>query len=201
LPGQCVITREIAVAEGVFAPGHLGELTQIVPFEMVDAVLAECGAAQRRLRKLPARVVVYLLLAAALFGECGYAAVWARLTAALGALSLPPVTATGLWHARTRLGARPLRALFDLLRGPAAAIRTAGARWAGMLVVAIDGTSLDVADAPAGPGLFLQRVPGKVAGTGAELLASARPTLLAAKRASDQVVQPASISSGNAVIQ
>jgi hypothetical protein len=81
LPGQCVITREIAVAEGVFAPGHLGELTQIVPFEMVDAALAECGAAQRRLRKLPARVVIYLLLAAALFEECGYAAVWARHTA------------------------------------------------------------------------------------------------------------------------
>jgi Insertion element 4 transposase N-terminal len=38
----------------------LGELTQIVPFEMVDAALAECGAVQQRLRKLPARVVVYL---------------------------------------------------------------------------------------------------------------------------------------------
>ena len=58
LPGQCVITREIAVAEGVFAPGHLGELTQIMPFERVDAVLAECGATQRRLRKLPAIVEV-----------------------------------------------------------------------------------------------------------------------------------------------
>ena len=34
---QCVITREVTVAAGVFAPGHLGELTQIVPFEMVDA--------------------------------------------------------------------------------------------------------------------------------------------------------------------
>jgi Insertion element 4 transposase N-terminal len=74
------------VADGVFAPGHLGELTQIVPFEMADAVLAGCGAAQRRLRKLPARVVVYLLLAAALFEECGYLAVWSRLTAALGDL-------------------------------------------------------------------------------------------------------------------
>ena len=134
------------MAEGVFAPGHLGELTQIVPFEMVDAVLEECGAVQRRLRKLPARVVVYLLLAAALFEECGYLAVWARLTAGLGALPLPTVTATALWHARARLGARPLQALFDLLRGPASAIGTAGARWAGMLVVAIDGTYLDVAD-------------------------------------------------------
>ncbi|MFF5393314.1 hypothetical protein ACFY5H_34270 [Streptomyces sp. NPDC013012] len=44
LSGQCVITREIAVAEGVYAPGHLGELTQIVPFDMVDTVLAECAA-------------------------------------------------------------------------------------------------------------------------------------------------------------
>ncbi|MFD0231871.1 transposase domain-containing protein [Streptomyces decoyicus] len=60
LSGQCVISRETAVAEGVLAPGHLGELTQIVPFEMVDEVLAECGATQQRLRKLPARVVVYL---------------------------------------------------------------------------------------------------------------------------------------------
>ncbi|MEV0535548.1 transposase domain-containing protein [Kitasatospora sp. NPDC050463] len=58
------------MAEGVFAPGHLGELTQIVPFEMVDDVLAECGAVQLRRRKLPARVVVYLLLGAALFEEC-----------------------------------------------------------------------------------------------------------------------------------
>jgi hypothetical protein len=116
---------------------------------MVDAVLAECGAAQRRLRKLPARVVVYLLLAATLFEECGYLAVRARLTAALGSLPLPGITATGLWHARARLGARPLRALFDLLRGPATAIRTAGARWAGLLVVAIDGTCLDVPDDPA----------------------------------------------------
>jgi hypothetical protein len=100
-------------------------------------------------RKLPARVAVYLLLAGALFEECGYLAVWARLTAALGSLPLPQITATGLWHARARLGVRPLRALFDLLRGPAAAIRTTGARWAGLLVVAIDGTCLDVPDDPA----------------------------------------------------
>ncbi|WP_327153289.1 transposase domain-containing protein [Streptomyces tubercidicus] len=149
LSGQCVITREVAVAEGVFAAGHLGELTQIVPFEMVDAALGECGAIQQRLRKLPARVVVYLLLAAALFEECGYRAVWGKLTSALGSLPIPTVTATALWHARARLGVRPVRALFDLLRGPASAIRTAGSRWADLLVVAIDGTYLDVPDDPA----------------------------------------------------
>jgi transposase IS4-like protein len=56
LLAQSVITRRMVVAGGVFAPGHLGELTRIIPFEMVDAVLAECGAAQRRLRKLPVRI-------------------------------------------------------------------------------------------------------------------------------------------------
>jgi Insertion element 4 transposase N-terminal len=43
-----------------------------VPFEIVDAALAETGAVQAPVRMLPSRVVVYLLLAAALFAECGY---------------------------------------------------------------------------------------------------------------------------------
>jgi hypothetical protein len=127
----------------VFAPGHLGELTQIVPFEMVDAVLDHTGAAQVRVRKLPARVVVYLLLAAALFEDLGYPAVWRKLAGPAATVS-----ATGLWQARARLGTGPLRALFDLLRGPATTALTGGAHFAGMLVVAIDGTYLDAPDTP-----------------------------------------------------
>jgi Insertion element 4 transposase N-terminal len=66
LDSQSVITRTIPVAGGVFVPGHLGELTQIVPFEMVDEVLAQTKATQQRIRTLPSRVVMYLLLAAGL---------------------------------------------------------------------------------------------------------------------------------------
>ena len=142
---QSVITRQIVVAGGVFAPGHLGELTRIIPFEMVDAVLADCGAMQRRVRKLPARVVVYLLLAAALFEPIGYLAVWRKLTGALDGTAVK-VTGAALWQARTRLGPAPLRALFELLSGPAAAPRTSGSWWRGLLVCAIDGTTLDVPD-------------------------------------------------------
>ncbi len=115
---------------------------------MVDAALAETGAVQQRLRKIPARVVIYLLLAAALFEDCGYPAVWRKLTAALEAIPVVKITGTALWDARTRLGVRPMRALFDLLRGPATAIRTNGARCKGLLTVAIDGTYLDVPDSP-----------------------------------------------------
>src|SRR5918993_4005621 len=81
---DCVIRRVVRVAAGAFAPGHIGELTRIVPFEMVDAVLAETGAQQQRVRDLPSRVVVYLLLGAALFADLGYGQVWARMIAGLG---------------------------------------------------------------------------------------------------------------------
>jgi transposase len=46
-------TRVVTVAAGVYAPGHLGELTQYLPFELVDDVLAATGTVQRRLRELP----------------------------------------------------------------------------------------------------------------------------------------------------
>ena len=103
LEDQCVITRTVTVAAGVFAPGHLGELTQIVPFEMVDQALA--ATAQARVRVLPSRVVVYLLLAGCLFAELGYRQVWHKLTAGLGALAVASPSDNALWQARARLGA------------------------------------------------------------------------------------------------
>ncbi|MDH6126831.1 transposase domain-containing protein [Kitasatospora sp. GP82] len=45
------------------APGHPGELTRIVPFEMVDAALAECGSVQQRIRKLPAHQLIRTAIA------------------------------------------------------------------------------------------------------------------------------------------
>src|SRR3954464_6192684 len=100
----CRVVHEVTVAGGRFAPGHLGELTRIVPFEMVDAVLASTGRVQRRVRDLPSRVVVYLLLAAALFEECGYRQVWARLVAALDRLPVATPSASALAGAPPRAG-------------------------------------------------------------------------------------------------
>lgn len=145
-PALQTITTTARVASGVFAPGHLGELTRIVPFEMVDEALAASGAAGRRVRLLPARVAVYLLLAGCLFAELGYRQVWHKLTAGLASLPVASPSDNALWQARARLGAAPLRALFDLLRGPAATRRAAGLRWYGLLVCAIDGTTMTVPD-------------------------------------------------------
>src|SRR4051812_37202072 len=103
----CRVVHEVTVAGGRFAPGHLGELTRIVPFEMVDAVLASTGRVQRRVRDLPSRVVVYLLLAAALFEECGYRQVWARLGAPPGPLPVGTPSASAPAAPRPRGGGAP----------------------------------------------------------------------------------------------
>jgi hypothetical protein len=164
-----IITRTVTVAPGRFAPGHLGELTQQVPFEMVDAVLAQTDRVQSRIRDLPARVVVYLLLAGCLFAELGYVQVWQRLTAGLDGLQLATPTASALTHARRRLGPAPLRALFGLLCGPAPVAAASGVRVGGLLVCAIDGTTLPVADTPANHGLYTTQ-PGHHGGSGYPLL-------------------------------
>jgi len=160
---QSAITRTVTVAAGRFAPGHLGELTQQMPFELVDAVLADTRSVQRRVRDLPARVVVYLLLAGGLFAELGYRQVWHRLVAGLDGLDVPAPTGAALTQARRRLGPAPLRALFDLLRGPAAT--TAGpVRWQGLLVCAIDGTIISVPDSPANLTMFTKQRGGPCGG-------------------------------------
>ena len=166
---QSVIHRTITVAPGRFAPGHLGELTQQVPFELVDAALAATGRTQSRLRALPARVVVYLLVAGCLFAELGYGQVWQRLCAGLDGLPLATPTASALTQARRRLGPAPLRALFELLAGPAPVATLSGVRVGGLLVCAIDGTTLSVADTPANHGAFTTQ-PGNHGGSGYPLL-------------------------------
>jgi hypothetical protein len=163
---QSVIARAVTVAGGRFAPGHLGELTQQVPFEMVDAVLEETCRVQRRVRVLPSRVVVYLLLAGCLFAELGYTQVWHRVAAGLGGLPAAVPAASAMTQARRRLGPGPLRELFFLLRGPS----PGGARWRGLLAVAIDGTIMTVADSEANLAVYCRQRGGPNGASGYPML-------------------------------
>jgi Insertion element 4 transposase N-terminal len=47
------VTRSVTAAAGVYAPGHVGELTPYLPFELVDDVLSQTKTVQRRLRICP----------------------------------------------------------------------------------------------------------------------------------------------------
>ena len=132
------ITTTITVAAGVFAPGHLGELTRIVPFELADAVLEQTRTRERRLRMLPSRVGLYFVLAMGLFPGRGYAGVWAELSAGLGGQA-PPPSARALRDLRRRLGPAPLKALSEVLAGPLGRPSTPGARFGRYRTVAFDG--------------------------------------------------------------
>jgi hypothetical protein len=134
-------TTTVTVAAGVFAPGHLGELTWQVPFELADAVLEETGRRERRLRVLPSRVGIYFVLALGLFPGLGYPKVWAKLTAALAGQGVRCPSVKALRDLRRRLGAAPLKALFEVLAGPVAQPSTSGIGFGRYRTVAFDGCS------------------------------------------------------------
>lgn len=139
--------RPITAAAGVYAPGHIGELTQYLPFELVDDVLSETKTVQRRLRDLPSRVGVYFVLALVLFPRLGYARVWQKLTAGLIGLDLPSPSEKALRDLRRRLGPAPFKALFEIVAGPLGQPHTPGVCYRGMRTVAFDGcNSLRVPD-------------------------------------------------------
>lgn len=105
-PAATTLTRRITAAPGVFAPGHLGELTRYLPFELVDDVLVQTRTVQQRLRMLPSRTGVYFVLALALFPGIGYQRVWTKLCAGLSGLAgltASPVSISHpLWRRRCR---------------------------------------------------------------------------------------------------
>ena len=101
------VLRPVTVAAGAFAPGHLGELTRYLPFELVDDVLESTGAVQKRMRALPSRVGMYFVLAMTLFPGIGYLKVWGKMTAALEGLGLARPSEKALRDLRRRLGPAP----------------------------------------------------------------------------------------------
>jgi hypothetical protein len=141
------VTRSVTVAAGVFAPGHLGELTQYLPFELVDDVLEQTRTVQRRLRELPSRVGMYFVLALGMYPRLGYARVWGKLTAGLASLDVPCPSEKALRDLRRRLGPAPVKALFEVVAGPLGQPRAPGVCFAGLRTVAFDGlNSLKVPD-------------------------------------------------------
>lgn len=115
-------------------------------FALVDAVLEESGRREKRLRLLPSRVVVYFVLALALFEHCSYRTVWSKLTAALTPLARVRPAVSSLTRARRRVGAAPLRRLFETLAGPLARLGQTGSFYRGLRTVAVDGTLLHTPD-------------------------------------------------------
>lgn len=130
----------------------IGVLAKVFPPELVDRVIDEAGVREQRKRTLPARVVVYLLLAMVLFFQSGYGEVWNKLVRGLewarqfrvrAAVGMQPSPAA-VTLARRRLGWQVMARLLDAVAGPLAGERQETTCVAGMRLVAVDGMCLDV---------------------------------------------------------
>jgi hypothetical protein len=150
----------------------IGVLTRVFPPELVDRVVGEAGRVEQRHRLLPARVVVYYVLAMALFADASYEEVMRALVEGLawasGWRQVWEVPAKGsIFKARSRLGREPLRLLFEAVAGPLASEATRGAFYRRWRLMSLDGTCLDVADTPANEEEFGRPGTGRGQGVGA----------------------------------
>lgn len=133
----------------------LGVLASRVPRDAVDDAVAAAGKeARRRGGKLPPHVVVYLVMALALFADEDYEEVVERLTGALRSWGSwdqrwEPPTKGAVTQARQRLGPEPMAELFSQVAEPVAGLEAGGAFLGPWRLMSVDGTELDVPDTPA----------------------------------------------------
>ena len=129
----------------------LGVLASSVPRDVVDDAVAATGKGARRAGgKLPPQVMVYLVMALALFADDDYEEVAARLAEALrgwgpGDQVWDP-TPGGITQARQRLGPEPVAEVFSQVAVPVADLDTIGAFLGPWRLMSVDGMEWDVPD-------------------------------------------------------
>jgi Insertion element 4 transposase N-terminal/Transposase DDE domain len=129
----------------------LGVVARTFPLDKIRAVLLATGKESLRQRDLPAHVVVYYVIALALYMQSSYREVLRCLLEGIQWLAEPSAALnvagnSAISQARTRLGWEPLRQLHDEVVRPVAVAATKGAWYRAWRLVSIDGSTLDVAD-------------------------------------------------------
>jgi hypothetical protein len=129
----------------------LGVIARFFPLEKVRGVLERTGRTSVRERDLPAHVVVYYVIALALYMRSSYREVLRCLVEGVQWLLDPSSTVkvagkSGISQARSRLGVEPVKALYEAVVTPMAERRTKGAWYRDWRLVSLDGSTLDVAD-------------------------------------------------------
>lgn len=149
------------IPEGTRLTDHisLGVIAKTFPLPLIRQVLAESGKASLRERALPAHVMVYYVIALALYRQASCREVLRCLLEGVCWLfgSLVPVrvaSKSGISQARSRLGWTPLRKLYEAVVVPVAVPETRGAWYRGWHLVSLDGSTLDIADVPVNVAAF-----------------------------------------------
>jgi hypothetical protein len=144
----------------------LGVVARTFPVETVREVLSATGKSSERERDLPAHVVVYYVIALALYMQSSYREVLRCLLEGVAWLSDPSAKIrvagnSGISQARTRLGWETVRRLYEEVVQPIANPATRGAWYREWRIVSIDGSTLDVADETANANAFGRSVSGR----------------------------------------
>ena len=129
----------------------LGVITKTFPDSAIAAVLSRTGKTSVRQRDLPAQVVVYYVIALALYMQSSYREVLRCLLEGVQWLRDPSAGVrvagkSGISQARTRLSWEPVQQLHDELVKPIAVRSTRGAWYGTWRLVSVDGSTFDVAD-------------------------------------------------------
>jgi hypothetical protein len=129
----------------------LGVVAKSFPLEKIRASLAATGKESVRQRDLPAHVVVYYVIALALYMQSSYREVLRCLLEGIQWLVEPGAGInvagnSGISQARTRVGWEPVRQLHDEVVRPVAVAATKGAWYRAWHLISVDGSTLDVAD-------------------------------------------------------
>ena len=129
----------------------LGVITKSFPVNAIRAALSSTGRTSIRQRDLPAHVVVYYVIALALYMQSSYREVLRCLLDGVQWLLGPGTTLkvagkSGISQARTRLGWEPLRQLHDHIVKPIAVEATKGAWYRTWRLISVDGSTMDTAD-------------------------------------------------------
>jgi len=129
----------------------LGVIAKTFPLVKILAILKATEKSSVRQRDLPAHVVVYYVIALALYMQSSYREVLRCLLEGIQWLRDPSATIrvagkSGISQARSRVGWEPFRQLHDELVKPIAVPATKGAWYGAWRLVSLDGSTLDVAD-------------------------------------------------------
>src|SRR5258708_4225651 len=129
----------------------LGVIAKFFPVERIREVLQQTHRDSIRERDLPAHVVVYYVIALALYMRSSYREVLRCLLEGVQWLLDPSAKLkvagkSGISQARSRLGVEPVKKLYEAVVAPIAQPRTKGAWYRQWRLVSLDGSTLDVAD-------------------------------------------------------
>ena len=139
----------LAVGAGA-RPASFEQFAAAIDPQWIDDALAATGTASVRRRKLPAERVVWLVLGMALFEDRSIAEVVHHLDLVLPAPGggRGRISNAAIVQARDQPSAAPLAALFAQTASAWAPPAADEARWRGLAVYALDGTTLRVPDTP-----------------------------------------------------